>query len=142
LFSFGDLKKGIRSKLKKSGVSEKDSETIIKIIIKEEEEKNRIVDDIKNTVAIYQGQATLGKIINVVLHEGRKPLNFFKNQIPNLNFWATEIQDNYDPSIFDELIPISEGLGRNADIFVKLFSRLDPLAAGKRKKEKILFSKK
>src|SRR5437899_7838650 len=27
---------------------------------------------------------------------------------------------------------IAEGIGHNADVFVKLFSRLDPLAAGKR----------
>jgi signal transduction histidine kinase len=136
LFSFDDLKQGIRSKLKKSSIPASAANLIIEIIEKEEKEKNRIADDIRKTVAIYQGQATLGKIINVVLHEGRKPLNFFKNQIPNLDFWASEIKNNYDPSIFDELIPISEGLGRNADIFVKLFSRLDPLAAGKRKKRK------
>jgi len=31
-----------------------------------------------------------------------------------------------------QFLPIAEGIGHNADVFVKLFSRLDPLAAGKR----------
>ena len=43
---------------------------------------------IQQAVAIYQGQATLRlKIINVILHEGRRPLSYFRNAIPNLLFW-------------------------------------------------------
>jgi signal transduction histidine kinase len=136
LFSFDSLREGIRKKLTKSGVDKDTANDIIEIISKEEQEKTRIVDDIRQTVAIYQGQATLGKIINVVLHEGRRPLNFFKNQIPNLNFWAKELKENYEPETLNELIPIAEGLGQNADAFVKLFGRLDPLASGKRGKRK------
>ena len=46
-----------------------------------------MAEDIRQAVAVYQGQATLGKIINFVLHEGRRPLSYFKNQIPNLRYW-------------------------------------------------------
>jgi len=74
----------------------------------------------------------LGKIFNVILHEGRRPLNFFKNQIPNLNFWAKEIREDFKPEILDELTPITDGLGKNAETLVSLFKRLDPLAAAKR----------
>ena len=35
-------------------------------------------------------------------------------------------------------MPIAEGIGQNAEVFVKLFSRLDPLAAGRRSAEKPL----
>jgi len=136
LFSFDSLKEGIRKKLTKSGVDKTTANDIIAIIAKEEQDKIRLVDDIRQTVAIYQGQATLGKIVNVVLHEGRKPLNFFKNQIPNLNFWAKELSAGYDQETLDELIPIAKGMGQNANAFVKLFGRLDPLASGKRGKKK------
>ena len=132
LFEFDNLKHGVRSKLSKSGVDEKTADDIIDIIDKKEEENNRIADDIRQTVAIYQGQATLGKIVNVILHEGRKPLNFFKNSIPNFNFWANEFKIKKEPEILDTIFPIVNGLEHNADIFVNLFRRLDPLAAAKR----------
>ncbi len=132
LYSFEELKKGISAKLVKSGVTQKDVDEIIEIISLKEKENSQIVDDIRQTVAIYQGQATLGKIINVILHEGRRPLNFFKNQIPNLNFWAKEIREEFKPEILDELTPITDGLGKNAETLVSLFKRLDPLAAAKR----------
>ncbi|MCX9013995.1 MAG: sensor histidine kinase [Candidatus Methanoperedens sp.] len=132
LFEFDTLKNGVRSKLNKSGVDENITDDIINSIAKKEEESNRIVEDIRQTVAIYQGQATLGKIVNVILHEGRKPLNFFKNSIPNFNFWAHEFKTKQEPKILDTIFPIVTGMGHNADIFVKLFGRLDPLAAAKR----------
>jgi len=132
LFEFDDLKQGVRSKLSKSGVDEKVSAEIIDIISKKEQENNRVAEDIRQTVAIYQGQATLGKIINVILHEGRKPLNFFKNQIQNFNFWAKEYKNKNDPETLEKIIPIIDGMGHNAELFVTLFGRLDPLAAAKR----------
>ncbi len=132
LFAFDDVKQGVRRKLDAIGVDITTTNEIVDIITQKEEENNRIAEDIRSAVAIYQGQATLGKIINVVLHEGRQPLNFFTNQIPILNFWAEEIKKNYDPDILNEITNITEGIGVNAKTLVRLFGRLDPLAAGDR----------
>lgn len=142
LFTFDEVKQKVRSKLVKSGVHKQEVDEIINVITKKEEESIIIVDNIRQAVATYQGQATLGKIINVILHEGRRPLNYFKNQIPNLNFWANELKTNYEPETLEELIPIADGLGHNADVFVQLFGRLDPLATRKRgsKREFNLFN--
>ena len=84
----------------------------------------------------------MGKIINVILHEGRRPLNYFRNQIPNLHYWFDSYQKTGELERFEKLLPIADGIGDNADIFVKLFSRLDPLAAGKRSARKSLELKK
>ncbi len=132
LFSFDDLKKEIRSSLAKAGISRETADDVIKIIAKKEKQNNTIAEGIRQTVAIYQGQATLGKIINVVLHEGRRPLNFFKNQIPNLNFWAQKLEEDRDISFLNKIMAITGELGNNANLLVSLFARLDPLAAGKR----------
>ncbi len=142
LFSFEELKLGIRAKLTKSGIDTKTTDEIIGIISQEEQEKNKVADEIRQAVAIYQGQATLGKIINVILHEGRRPLNFFKNQIPNLKYWYESFLKSADSEKMNRFLPIAEGIGQNADVFVKLFSRLDPLAAGKRSARKFLLLKK
>jgi signal transduction histidine kinase len=89
-------------------------------------------------VGIYQGQATLGKIINVILHEGRRPLNFFKNQIPNLQYWYNTILNSENPADYKKFLSIAGLVGLNAEILVTLFGRIDPLAMGKRSKKNIL----
>ncbi len=136
LFVFDDLKRGIKAKLKKGGVDDKTTAEVIRILAEKEEDSNRIVEDIRHTVAIYQGQATLGKIINVILHEGRKPLNYFKNIIPDINYWADKLLSTNDHALLPKIIPLINKLGTNADVFATLFARLDPLAAGKRPKKK------
>jgi len=142
LFSSDVLKRNIRSKLTRGGVDKKTADEIIEIISRDAEDKNKVADEIRQTVAIYQGQATLGKIINVILHEGRRPLNYFRNQIPNLRYWYDSFVKTRDAGKLETFMPIAEGVGLNAEIFVKLFSRLDPLAAGKRTARKPLDLKK
>jgi len=142
LFSFDALEKEIRTTLKKEGIDKNITEEIINTINREAENKEKIVDDIRQTVAVYQGQATLGKIINVILHEGRRPLHYFKNQIPRLHRKVQDFNNENSKKTADELLSISDGIGNNAEFFVELFERLDPLAAGKRQSKKPLELKK
>lgn len=142
LFTYDELKRDIKTRLTRSGVDEKIADEIIVRIDKEEEEKNRIAEDIRQAVAVYQGQATLGKIINVILHEGRRPLNYFRSQIPNLTYWYESFLRTGDNTSLERFLPIAQGVAQNADIFVKLFSRLDPLAAAKRSSRRAIPLKK
>jgi signal transduction histidine kinase len=142
LFSTDELKKTVRSTLIKFGVGNEVVADVIEIISRNAEDKNKMADDIRQTVAIYQGQATLGKIINVILHEGRRPLSYFRNHIPRIRKKTKEFETNQLTSTADELCEISEGIGNNAENFVALFKRLDPLAAGKRTTRKPLVLKK
>ena len=135
LFSSEDLKRDVHSSLSKSGVGQKTSVEIMELISRDEEEKNRVADDIRQAVAVYQGQATLGKIINVILHEGRRPLSFFRNQIPNLRYWHKSFLKSGDKDYLVKVVSSSEGIGDNAEVFVNLFGRLDPLAAVKRSRK-------
>jgi signal transduction histidine kinase len=136
LLSFDKLKKSVELTLDEGGVDKKIKAEIISAIESEQEDKTKIVEEIAEIVAIYQGQATLGKIINVILHEGRKPLNYFKNQILNLNHWNSEFTRTKKAEVADRLVSIADGLQQNADIFVKLFERLDPLATARRQSRK------
>ena len=141
-FEFEKLKANIKKRLVKESISEKVSDDIIDIVKKEEEKKRLIVENVMDSVAVYQGQATLGKIINVVLHEGRRPLNYFKNQIPSLKYWLKSFNETNEQGSLLKLIKVADEIGNQADIFVKLFSRLDPLAAGKRGPSEKVFLKK
>ena len=138
LSSTEELKRNVQVKLAASGVAKEATEEIIEIISRDDEEKSRVVDDIRREVAIYQGQATLGKIINIILHEGRRPLNYFRNEIPNLRYWHQSFLKSDDRPTLDRIVSIVDGIGNNAESFVNLFSRLDPLAA-KRPSQKRIF---
>jgi signal transduction histidine kinase len=137
-----ELKKDVMGELKKGKVENKLIGRIEEIFGEDSEKKVKLAEEVRNIVAIYQGQATLGKIINVILHEGRRPLNYFKNQIPNLKYWYNSIVTSKDPSAYTEFLSIAEGIGINANSFVLLFSKIDPLAMGKRSKKNLLNLKK
>ena len=142
LFSYDGLKREVRTQLSKVPFDQAAADEIIEIIDREEEEKNRVVEEIRKAVAIYQGHATLGKIINVILHEGRRPLSYFNNQIPHIRYWHGSLQKTGNPAQLAKVLRMAEGIGRNAEVFVSLFSRLDPLAAKKRSTRKPLALKK
>ncbi len=142
LFSVDELKRNVKTLLTKNGIDKTTIEGTLKIISQDTENRNNIADEIRQTVAIYQGQATLGKIINVILHEGRRPLNYFRNQIPNLRYWYESFQKTGDLGKLENLVPIVDGIGQNAEFFVKLFGRLDPLAAARRSPKRPVALKK
>jgi signal transduction histidine kinase len=137
-----ELKNDVINELKKSKVENKIIGQIVEIFVEDTEKKAKLAEEVRNIVGIYQGQATLGKIINVILHEGRRPLNYFKNQIPNLKHWYNLIATLKDASAYAEFLSIAEGIGLNANSFVLLFNKIDPLAMGKRSRRKLLDLKK
>ncbi|MDW7669703.1 MAG: HAMP domain-containing sensor histidine kinase [Bacillota bacterium] len=132
LFDYTTLKENISSSLKKAGLSSIVIDEVNNIILQEQTQKNVAIEEIKKAVAIYQGQATLGKIINIILHEGRRPLNYFKNQIPNLNFYSNAFLSSPSDEMIRKISDLTLGLSENSSAFVSLFSRLDPLSAKRR----------
>lgn len=142
LFSFDGLKKEVRKKLISGGMSESTAGEVLALISKDEEEKTKTAEDIRQAVATYQGQATLGKIINVVLHEGRRPLNYFRNDVPRIARFRKQLAETGDQKSIDGIVGIAEGVETNAAVLSELFKRLDPLATGRRSARKPLVIKK
>ena len=141
LFSFNELRQNIITKLTNSAVDKTTVEEVTESINKEEK-KNAAAEGIREAVAIYQGQATLGKIVNVIFHEGGRPLSYFRNQIPNLEYWYESFQKTGDPAKLEEIMMIAEGIGQNMEFFTQLFRTLDPLTAKKRGPRKLVLLKK
>ena len=129
LFSSEELIENVQSSLSKDGVDKTTIGKTLELINQDAQEKNKIADEIQTTVAIYQVDATLGKIVSIILHEGRKPLSYLNSQIPNLKYWFESFQETSNPIAFENIIRIASGMVQSADIFVKLFKKLDPLAA-------------
>lgn len=92
--------------------------------------------DIKETISLYQGQITLGKIIMVILHEGRKPINWFKSQKKTLVYMAEKFRnENDNEELLNKIIDRINRSGEYAEMLVNLFKRLEPLSIKKRRRK-------
>ena len=136
LYSFDTLKRDVRSTLSGARVSQRTTSRVIELIETDERERSEVVGRLRDAIAVYQGHATLGKIINVVLHEGRRPLSYFRNQYPLLRRTADAFAETRDPNKVPRIVELAEGIADSAADFVTLFGRLDPLAAQRRSKKK------
>ena len=136
LYDFKDLQEKIDKELDTLGIDKEKRVNINKLISDKEEKNNKIAEELKQVIALYQGQATVGKIINVVLHEGRKPLGYFKNQIPLISEWGQELQTNFSQELLDKIINRLSVIDEQGKMFIKLFGKLDPLSAKKRDRKK------
>lgn len=142
LFSSDELKQNVKTRLSKDAISQTTADEIIELIDRDAEDKNKVAEEIRQVVAIYQGQATLGKIINVILHEARHPLSYFRNRILYLKRRYNSFQKNRNLADLEKAMEVVNGVAENSRFLVDLFKRLDPLAARKRTVKKPLELKK
>lgn len=136
LYNFKELKEKINKELDGIGVEQEKKTKINNLLNEKEEKNNKIADNLKHAIALYQGQATVGKIVNVVLHEGRKPLGYFKNQIPRIIEWSNELKEQYDEALLGKIVDRLGVVDEQSNIFIKLFGKLDPLSAKRRDRKK------
>ena len=136
LYSFDTLKRDVQSTLTGARVRKSTTSEVMALIESEEKRRGEAIGRLRDAIAVYQGQATLGRIINVVLHEGRRPLSYFRNQFPILRDRAGEFAEAGDPGLVTEIVGVAKGIADNAADFVTLFGRLDPLAAQRRSRRR------
>ncbi len=134
IFDYTEVKTEIRQAL--VGVDENTTNDVLKIIEQEEANKNKTAEELVEKIAIYQGQATLGKIVNVILHEGRRPLNYFANQIDNFSYFATKLSNEFSELLLQKIISMLKSFKENSCFLTSLFKRIEPLSSGRREKRK------
>jgi len=132
LFSLSEIKKSIDFKLNQLNVSTDFKQDISEIFNKEESNKRELKENIEKTIAIYQGQATLGKIVNLILHEGRKPLQFFNSETKIIEREIRYFQKTKKEEILKDLDNSIEGFRINTNTISGLFKRISPLANQRR----------
>ncbi|WP_296310998.1 ATP-binding protein, partial [Winogradskyella sp. UBA3174] len=108
----------------------------------ETKEKEEQFEEIKRTIAKYQGQVTLGKIMTVVFHEGRKPLNALKQHPKFITAWSKEfisafkgndqLKNDELKELYSKILDRLNDNKQQAEIFINIFKKLEPLANSKR----------
>jgi len=135
LFSLAEVKSSIGKKLSEFKIDKKAIDEIDNILTKEEAKKAELKEEIEKTIAIYQGQATLGKIVNFILHEGRKPLQFFNSETKVMERYLKFYRATNDEEHLNELTKSINGFKINSKFISTLFKRISPLAKQKREKK-------
>lgn len=135
LFSLAEVKSSIGKKLSEFKIDKNAIDEIDNILTKEEAKKAELKEEIEKTIAIYQGQATLGKIVNFILHEGRKPLQFFNSETKVMERYLKFYRAKPTEEDYEHLVKSINGFKNNSKFISTLFKRISPLAKQKREKK-------
>lgn len=136
LIDSSNISKKVNSMLENIGIDEVHRKEIVVEISKDEESKKELVEELSKTIATYQGQATLGKIVHIIMHEGRRPLNYFINQVPNLSYFTKKFIDTPTDNSREKIENLSKNIVSQTKIFSTLFKKLNPLANKRASKKK------
>lgn len=136
LYDFSDLREKLDKELDVLGVAKNKRNQIYTLISGKEEKTSKLAAELRQAIAMYQGQATLGKIINVIFHEGRKPLGYFKNIIPLITKWSDDLRREFNQETLDKTVNRLAGIAEQGEILTKLFDKLDPLSSKRRGKKR------
>ena len=127
-----DIQTSVSKVLHQASLDDVVIEKVEEIIKREEFEFKRIANDLEDEIRTYQGQSTLGKIVNVILHEGRRPLNTFVNQIPSLSKSIERFNKAPNQNDAERIDRITKNILVEVESLKKLFESIDPLATKSR----------
>ncbi|USE68150.1 ATP-binding protein [Pseudoalteromonas maricaloris] len=142
LFNFDKTKDHISSELDRLKTSPEllpeVKSSISKILTNEENKKANLERKIRDTIAVYQGQATLGKITHVLLHEGRKHIKYINETAPRVAKWVSKVIKSQDSELIEKINDRSRKVVTHSKGLSYLFKKIEPLARTRRSPNKKL----
>lgn len=125
----------ITSFLKNEGVAPGKIDEVEILLREEQKAREEIVAKLEETIAIYQGQATLGKVVGIVLHEGNRAIGILRTQSRRIPELLDELRQGPSPILMDEVLRAMDSV-RSALVLVSaLFDRIQPLGVRSRAKK-------
>lgn len=132
LTDFSSVKNKVITVMREANLSSQKVDEVNQFIDNDINEKLKIAQEIETQIAMYQGQATLGKIMNVVMHEVRKPLSWIRNQTRNIEGAYGRYTKTGKVEDLDKALKIINEAPEQMEIISNLFNRLNTLATRKR----------
>lgn len=142
LFDFESTKRRIAKELDALDIAQSQRDSVVSVVDEvleeEKQKKSGFVRKIRDTVAVYQGQATLGKITHVLLHEGRKHIKYMTETIPRVIKWLHTAGKKPDLTLMQKIEDRSDKILAHAKGMSYLFKKIEPLARTRRSPRKDL----
>lgn len=132
VFSFENLKSEITQHLISTQSPPEVTAKIISSIDKDAEKRQEKLAFIQQQIAIFQAQATLGKLVQYVIHEGRHYISYIRNSIDFLDEDLDKFLTSPSFELNHKIKDASGKIDENSLNLSNLFKRLNPLATGKR----------
>lgn len=134
---FNQLSYEIDTVMKSATSNDVKTNEVINIITKAEATTKKVITELEEIIAIYEGQATLGKIIMVVLHEGRKPIQWLNSQSKRIPQYISMLKttSSEDKKVFNSIISTLDSNLCYTKMLSDLFSRIEPLSIKSNKKK-------
>lgn len=133
LSSHKQIETSVTDILKNESLSDSAKTNLKQTFDKYEKESEKIAKNIQEQIAMYQGQATLGKIMDIIMHEVKKPLSWFNNNSEDMYIYYSEYNRTGNKAWINKILEKSETAAEQSSHIVALFKRLDPLATKTRK---------
>jgi signal transduction histidine kinase len=142
LFDFEEAKARISLSLDNLELSSESRESVVQavsfVLNQERDDKATQQKRLRDTIAIYEGQVTLGKITHLLLHEGRKHIKFISETIPRMVDWSKKVALSGDEDLLAKLNDRTESLLVHAKGISSLFKRIEPLARTRRASDTLI----
>lgn len=122
------LKEKLSSVVKQAGIEKDVASKLEKIVDEDEKEKHEKIRELTTNISKYEGQATLGKIVDLIMHEIRKPLMWFKTQSVTISKAYDRYKINHDENDLEKIVRIIESSETEASLISDFFKKIDILA--------------
>lgn len=132
LTDYSMVKDKVLSVMQEANLSSQKLEEVNLFIDRDINNKIKVAQELEKQIAMYQGQATLGKIMDVVMHEVRKPLSWMRNQTKNLEHAYNRYLSDGNSRDLTKIMKIIEETPNQLRTITNLFKRLNSFATRKR----------
>lgn len=136
LLDFSFIQEKLDNFLNTDEISEESYKELALAIESDNQVKIKIVNEIEQMIAMYHGQATLGKIMGVLMHETRKPIGWLKDQVKVLDYRYNKYLQNNSQDDFKCVMDIIESAPIHLKVISDMFEKLDPFSPRSRKGRK------
>lgn len=127
LFSDFDLK-SVRDLIKRR--HPEDSE-LLRLVGEKDKDLGRRVEKVQEVISRYRRLATLGRLIDTVLHDGRAPLSKIRNEV-RLGMRDVERSRNRSEGLINKLKDRFDVVSRQSDALKTVFDKIEPFGGRKR----------
>jgi signal transduction histidine kinase len=90
------------------------------------------VERVKKVLSRYQRLATLGQLVDLVLHEGRQPVARIRYDVEDMRSLLRRTPPEALQLIVPKLLDELEAVDKNADLLSAIFKRMDPFSGRQR----------
>lgn len=122
------LKEKLSNVVRQAGLEKDVVNKLEKIVEEDEKEKHERIKELTTNISKYEGQATLGKIVDLIMHEIRKPLMWFKTQSVTISKVYNRYRTSHDEKDLEKIVRIIESSETEASLISDFFKKIDILA--------------